>query len=482
MKKFLLSASALMLASAAFAATDGQTYEPINGFTCENLWTFDMFHTETEFLASPLAGTNARTATTDGKFVYVGSSALAAGDDPGQGRILKYDLMTGEYLGEILLTLDGAPYSAGFGCNSVGMDEYGHLYVGAIGFNSDGLSDYPLYIVDLTSGALSSVGSLNGMGTVGRIDYYDVIGDLTGEKAGATVMGVSDNGNAPTCFAWTRGQGETEWFGAWADGMSGHTIIETYPANATTFSSASVVRQVRDGNKTGEMGLFYLDTTNTLPALYSNDGAMQESFADVTTEVRDEDGNIVQEGVKVPAAGANGVLEMSVGDQRFTLFPEGQYDAPHACQFIVTAVDENFSFASMQQYWMLPTDGLGQVTDGYRIHCLESVALPQDANGINATLVFSFKPRNGMGVYRIAEEGYDPNASVADNVVANATIRVNGDVIAVSEVAESIEVYNVAGQKIAEVHNASEVAAPANGVYVVKAVVNGAPVVKKVIL
>lgn len=482
MKKFLLSASALMLASTAFSATDGQTYQPVNGFTCENLWTFDMIHTEAEFLASPLAGTNARTATTDGKTVYVGSSALAAGEDPGQGRILKYDLMTGEYLGELLLTLDGAPYTAGFGCNSIGMDEYGHVFVAGILFNTDGVSDVPFYLVDLETGALTSVGSLNGMGTVGRIDYYDVIGDLTGEQAGATVMGVADTKDAPTCFAWTRAQGGEFWDGAWDNAMSGHTILETYPANATTFTSAGVVRQVRDGNKTGEFGLFYLDTTNTLPALYSNDGAMQESFADVTTEVKDEEGNVTQEGVKVPSAGANGVLEMSVGNQRFTLFPEGQYDAPHACQFIVTAVDENFSFASMEQYWMLPSDGLGQTTDGYRIHCLESVALPQDANGKNATLVFSFKPRNGMGVYRIAEEGYDPNASVADNVVANATIRVNGDVIAVSEVAESIEVYNVAGQKVAEVHNASEVAAPANGVYVVKAVVNGAPVVKKVIL
>ena len=123
---------------------------------------------------------------------------------------------------------------------------------------------------------------------------------------------------------------------------------------------------------------------------------------------------------------------------------------------------------------------MGQTTDGgNRIHCITSVALPDDANGKAATLVLSFKSFNGMAVYRVAEEGY---GSVAENVVAAADIRVNGDVIAVSEVAESIEVYNVAGQKVAQVENTAEVAAPATGLYIVKAVVDGTPVVKKVIV
>ena len=85
-----------------------------------------------------------------------------------------------------------------------------------------------------------------------------------------------------------------------------------------------------------------------------------------------------------------------------------------------------------------------------------------------------------MAVYRIAEEGF--KGSVEENFVANANITVNGDVIAVSEVAESIEVYNVAGQMVGQVENASEIAAPATGLYIVKAVVEGAPVVKKVIV
>ena len=261
-------------------------------------------------------------------------------------------------------------------------------------------------------------------------------------------------------------------------------MTSTYPADQTGFSYGAVLKQVKDGSASGEMFMYYIDGFTTLPATYSSEGAMVESFADVTVEQKDPDtGEVIVEGVVAPASGTNGVAEGHVGGQNFFTFSEGQYDGSHTCQAVVTMVDESFAMSSMEQMWLVPADGLGQTSDtGTRVHGLNTIALEPDANGKNAMLLVTFKCMNGMGVYRIAEEGYDPNASVADNVVANATIRVNGDVIAVSEVAESIEVYNVAGQKVAEVHNASEVAAPANGVYVVKAVVNGAPVVKKVIL
>ena len=157
------------------------------------------------------------------------------------------------------------------------------------------------------------------------------------------------------------------------------------------------------------------------------------------------------------------------------IYSEGQYEAPHTCQAIITTVDENMSFESMKPLWTVPANGLGQISDGgTRYHSL--FCLPQKDG---SALVLTFKCFNGMGVYKITKKGGD---SVESNVVAAANITVNGNVIAVSEVAESIEVFNVAGQKVAEARNASEVAAPATGAYIVKAVVAGAPVVKKVIL
>ncbi len=477
MKKFLLSASVLMLASTAFAATDGQTYEPKNGYTCENLWVLDQFHATDAYLASPIANTSARTAATDGETIYVGLSGETA-------TIEKYSVATGEYLGSLALKLNGEAYAGTLAANQVGFDEYGNFYVASYAPNADGASGLFLYTCNLETGELTSVGDLLFLGGLGRVDYCDVVGDLTGVNAGATVMAVASAQDNLNVFAWTRGQGETEWGGAWPTTLPYQAMTKTYPADQTGFSYGSVLKQVKDGSASGEMFMYYIDGFTTLPATYSSEGAMVESFADVAVEQKDPDtGEVIVEGVVAPDSGTNGVAEGHVGGQNFFTFSEGQYNGSHTCQAVITLVDESFAMSSMEQMWLVPADGLGQVTDGgTRVHGLSTIALEPDANGKNAMLLVTFKCMNGLGVYRIAEEGYDPNASVADNVVANATIRVNGDVIAVSEVAESIEVYNVAGQKVAEVHNASEVAAPANGVYVVKAVVNGAPVVKKVIL
>ncbi len=481
MKKFLLSASVLMLASTAFAATDGQTYEPKNGYTCENLWVFDRFHTTDEYLASKIASTSARTATTDGKVVYVGLSGDVA-------TIEKYSVETGEYLGSLDLKLNGEAYAGTLAANQVGFDEYGNFYVASYSANSDGAGGLALYTCNLETGELTSVGDLLFLGGTGRVDYCDVVGDLTGVNAGATIMAASSAQDNAHVFAWTRSQGETAWRAAWASGMPFQAMTEAYPMPAEgstlNFSYGTVLKQVKDGSANGEVFMYYIDGFTTLPTTYSSDGAMVDSFAKVLPEQKDPDtGEVLVEGITIPASGTNGVAEGHVGDQNIFVFSEGQYDAPHSCQAVVTLVDESFSMPSMKQLWLVPADGLGHEPDtGTRFHGLSTIALDPDANGKNAMLLVTFKCYNGMGVYRIAEEGYNPNASVADNVVANATIRVNGDVIAVSEVAESIEVYNVAGQKVAEVHNASEVAAPANGLYIVKAVVNGAPVVKKVIL
>ena len=154
MKKFLLSASVLMLASTAFAATDGQTYEPKNGYTCENLWIFDRFHTPDEYGASKLgAGNQARTAKTDGKVVYVGCSGETA-------TIEKYSVATGEYLGAIDLKLNGEAYAGTLAANQVGFDEYGNFYVASYSGNSTGEAGLMLYTCNLETGELTSVGDL----------------------------------------------------------------------------------------------------------------------------------------------------------------------------------------------------------------------------------------------------------------------------------------------------------------------------------
>ena len=470
MKKLLLSASMLMLAGAsAFAVTDGQTYESIDGFNCENLWVFDRFHAEEAYMGNPIASKNARTATTDGTTIYVGLSGETA-------TIEKFDLKTGAYLGSLALTKGGEAFSGTLAVNQVGFDEYGHFYAATYSANSLGDGQYEVYTVDLTTGAVTSVGDLFFDGGLGRIDYCDVIGDITGAEANATVMAVTCAADNMNVFKWVREKGSDEWMGGWT-GQATFQAIEagqTYPNGITGFSTGSVLKIVRDGSKSGNVNMFYIDGFTSAPALYGSDGAMIDNISNADLKKTDKETGVTTGTVPEPALGTNGIAEGSVGKTNLMIYSEGQYDAPHKCQAVITTVDENMSFESMKPLWIVPADGLGQTTDGVRVHSL--FCLPQKDG---SALLLTFKCYNGMGVYKITKKGDD---SVESNVVAAANITVNGDVIAVSEVAESIEVFNVTGQKVAEARNASEVAAPATGAYIVKAVVAGAPVVKKVIL
>lgn len=481
MKKILLSASLLMLSTAAFAVTDGQTYNPTDGFTCENVWVFDRVHTLDDYQASAICSTQSRTATIDDKNIYVIVNGLdGTGTDGGFGQavIHVYDLLTGAFVKQVPLTLDGAAYEGQLAANTIGFDSYGHLFVAPYNANSDGSGSLKIYFVDIETGALTLAGDMSFMGGDGRVDYVDVVGDLTGVESRCDLMATASAASATAGVAyvywWTLPQGgnAASWAAGFNTGLPYLAINSYYPETQTNFGNAcstTIVRSAWDSESGVQM--FYSDGNNTLSTLYGTDGSMIDSFASVG------------EGVVQPAAGTNGIHEMTIGDQNFIVYSEGQYDGSHSCQAIVTTVDADFAFSSMKPLWTVPADGLGQTSDtGTRIHCITSAALPTDANGNEARVVLSFKCYNGMAVYRVAEEGYNPQGSVEENVVADANITVNGDVIAVSEEAESIEVYNVAGQKVVEVENAAEVAAPATGLYIVKAVVDGAPVVKKVIV
>ena len=285
MKKLLLSASMLMLAGAsAFAVTDGQTYESVDGINCENLWVFDRFHAEEAYMGNPIANKDARTATTDGTTVYVGVSGETA-------TIEKFDLKTGAYLGSLALTKGGEAFSGKLAVNQVGFDEYGHFYVATFNTNSEGDGQYEVYTVDLTTGAITSVGDLFFDGGLGRIDYCDVIGDITGAEANATVMAVTCASDNMNVFKWVREKGSNEWMGGWTDQATFQAIEagQTYPNNITGFGVASVVKIVRDGSKSGNVNMFYIDGFTSAPALYGSDGAMIDNISNADLKKTDKE-------------------------------------------------------------------------------------------------------------------------------------------------------------------------------------------------
>lgn len=470
MKKLLLSASMLMLAGAsAFAVTDGQTYETIDGFKCENLWVLDRQHTEDAFKASKLNISNGPRMIALGDNLYVGSV-------PEGGAILSvFDIKTGEHKKDIALKFEnGEAYSETLGTNGLNVDEYGHVIVAPYMANADGAGVYNVYTVDLETGIVKLAAELPAAGTAGRVDYSDIIGDITGTEANCTIM-AGTNAGALEVFQWVLKKGTTDWVGGWTGGAFSSKVQATSPDGVADFGSGVSLRIVRDGSKSGDMQLFYVDGANTFPVLYGTDLAAVDKLTDADLIVKDKDTHEVVSGtVPSPTAAPSGICEFSVANQNFCAWPICQpNDGDGGSLTAITTVNSDREFTSTKYLWTVPADGLGTTGGIGRRHRAMATVDQEDGSVLFAVM----ECYNGMGVYKISKPG-----SVESNVAAAANITVNGDVIAVSEVAETIEVFNVAGQKVAEARNASEVAAPATGAYIVKAVVAGAPVVKKVIL
>ena len=465
MKKILLSASLLMLSTAAFAATEDVPYEDVNGLKMENIYSFSLAYDNEAFSASTISATTNPSAVTDGKTVYIGACGA-------QATIEEYDLMTGAYIKSLPLTLNGEAFAGTLSVASIGFDEYGNMWAATYIDSSDGSHYYSVYTVDLESGAVASVGELFLDGCAGRIDFCDVIGDITGKQAAGRIMACN---NAAGCnvFNWYREQGSDSWQGGWDDGSIVRQTTGMYPEN-TQFNNGSVVRISRvDSAKDASLKFFWVDANYGYPTLYGNDGNAIDNMAEVDWQRTNAETGETTGTVPEPSQSADGIAEGTVGGQNLLAFAHCQpNDGETGALVQIATIDDQWICSSIEHLWL--TNPLGTVGDARRIHCLQFV---EESN--NTVLLMSYKVGNGLALYRIT----NTNAGVAENTVAAAAdIRVNGDVIAVSETAESIEVYNVAGQKVAQVENTAEVAAPATGLYIVKAMVNGSPVVKKVVV
>ena len=288
-------------------------------------------------------------------------------------------------------------------------------------------------------------------------------------------------------FRWTAQQGQTlaDYTGGWNEmGDEMLTMSAADPADQTEWGTAPIVRIVLgEGDAAYNGDLFYVDGFTTFPTLYDTTGSIVDSFANTVTETGDvdEEGNPITTSCYPENAGTNGVNEIQIGNHNLLAYSNNQHTGSNGGnEFWIAEMGEGMAFAGMQQLWMVPAMGLGMTSDtGTRVHCIAKEYT--EYNGHEAVNILTFKTMNGMGVYRLVDtETVGVAANIAD--VAAAKIYVNGGLIKVSEPASSIEVYNVAGQLVDRIANADEIAAPADGVYVVKAMVGGNAVVQKVIL
>lgn len=446
MKKLLLLATAALLGAGSMfgqltPGVDPARYADTDGYTFSNRWLISRMISNPDAIAESFLGNaQSRTATVYNDIVYVAQSADA-------GAVLhRYEFATGKDLGDLALTLGGEPMTGTLCANNIGVDDYNHLYV--CGYVADlNKAALQIYLVDTETGVLTALPAVDpaeagdtGSGSAVRVDYIDVIGDLTGEECSATVMAACNTDNLAVLRA-VREQGSDVFEGGF-DGFffwDVTAVTETCPmvtnteTGATTpqanWSYAPVAKMINDEEHLGES--FYIDGFTTCPAIYNTTGAMTDSFNNCIS--------------LAPAAGTNGVSEFTIGDNNFVVWSVCQYDKTPGCTATVGTFGEGFDFADLKPLYTFPEAGLGNQSDGgTRGHSLVSKKFV-DENNKEAVYILTFKCMNGFGVYVFAEEGFvDP-----------------GSVEGVEEDLSSAPAvyYNLQGQKIAD---------PAAGLYLVK--------------
>lgn len=427
-KSLLTLMAAGLTAVAATAGTDPATYAEAAGLTCTNLWNISRTVDGNEFNATRFGEFNNKTRS----MIVVGDNMIiaqsrtvstpgATADDPAVSddfaTLLFYELYTGKFVKAVDVTCGGEAIHGLLCFNQIGIDDFGNVWFCGLRGDSN-TQPFKLYrIPDVNTGEAELVAEINvpdeeKTGDVVRHDYYDLVGDVTGQKAGTVLM--TPAASAPGCwvYGFKREQGSDEWLpfmngGSYTIGV----IEETYPADQTTWNGAPMVSIVRDDEHSGNN--YYIDAFVTCPALYDNEGTLLESFASNSD--------------LAPAVGPNGCLEFDMGGRKFFIFVNCDYDGKTAgSQIAFTEVNaETGAFESMQSLWLIPAEGFGTISDsGTRSFGICPV-IKTDKNGKNGCYLALSKCNGGMGTYLIAEPGFDRSefdgAAGVNDIVADQT-------------------------------------------------------------
>ena len=420
MKKLLLFA--LLMAStvvSTWAVTDGVTYEPVNGISIKNMWIQDRAHTPEVWSNQPYCNTSARTAVMKDGYIYIARSnantVIIGTDTLSQSVIYKLDATNGELVKELALTLDGNIYGgATLSSNTVGMDNFGHLYMAP--FSSNLATTQPVYMVDKETGELTLIDQLDKGDALQRCDYIDVMGDITREEAECNIMTVG--ASSEYIYRWHADQGGD--FEGGFDGDPYLAILDFYPETVTQWGYAPVTKMVLAGEDDFSGELFYVDGFSSSPILYDVTGTMVDNFEEVDPAFWSMD------------VGANGVCEFTLEGRNFIVFVAAQYTGVDeatmvnkACQVYICELGEGMTLGGMQRYWMVP-DELGAVSDGgTRVQSM-NVEYSTDDEGNEVVTLFIFKCYNGMAVYKIGTNvgGEDPQPGIKGDVNGDGEVNI----------------------------------------------------------
>lgn len=451
MKKFLLLAAAGLVAGTSFAevVVDPATYEEVDGMCLKNR----VLQCETTigkeaygkmpWMNSPNYARTACLAKYNGKDVILISNSKDVEADAVVDKTVIYvvDLASGEFITSIKPTLNGERLSGLLAANSIGCDDFGHVWI--MGYRQtqwvtpkedEGGEPYaaenPLYQLNLETGELTVIAKLKidegDASNTGRVDYWDIVGDITREQARCVVCTVPNE--VTSILGWVSEQGSEEWIGLFDEYYS-VACSATFPVEQTAWGTGPVVKIVKSAPDDFSASLFYTDGNTTRPTLYSATGDLQDSFEAVSSELW-------------PSVAPNGIVDITLNGKNYAAYVLSQYqDKNHAGGITnVVSLDETLAFESMQKMWSFPEAGMGENSDGgNRVHCLNTKIYTDD-NNVEGAYILSYKCANGFGVYTFAPKDWaDPNGDPQGGV---------NDIVADDANDAPVEYFNLNGVKV----------------------------------
>lgn len=426
-KSLLLGCASVMTALSMNAGTvvDNFAYDVVDGVKFENVWLYarNYGNWTKENLPFLEDWDRTRTATILGDKIYLGYSHKILVNEElnsGSAHYAVVDLATGKFEKTVQVTVDGNTVDALLAANQIGTDDYGHLWFASYYsslWTEAGARQIDVYVVDnLETGEAHKAFTValpddEADAGVARVDYYDLVGDVTGQEAGTVFMCAScEDSTAPYVYGWRRDQGSDKWDPHMCDGgYYALSITETYPSDQLLFNYGSMLTIVRDESHSGSM--FYVDGYTTYPTLYDTNGTMLESFASCP-DLNPED------------SGCNGLAEFTVCGNNYICYPMNQYNKGLGWELQINKLGDGMSFNGMSKVWRFPEKGHGTLTDsGMRIHSLKTAPI-SDGQGHEGVYLMEYKCNGGLGVYRVADKDFvaGVNTIVADELDTNAPI------------------------------------------------------------
>ena len=421
---------------------DKDTYANVGDMSVESVW-YRAVDSEYGNISFEETGSYNRAFVAKNGFVYMaGRSENSSGANI---YLRKYSGETGEKLSDIALTNNGKV--SYYPCNDVVKDSKNNICISNLTLN---LSSTPLKIhlvSDLETGTLTEIASITSSKiSSARIDHVAVTGDAA-------------SGN----FAVWAAARATKYVMRWTY-ENGSMVSEErcsiksfYPTSATGFGTAPRVKPVSDD-------LFFVDGGDTAWTLYSfSSGKAEGSFADNTS-------------LAPTSYYSNGGTFFTINKKQYVVYSAADYrstEAPHS--YNVVSVDDDMSFASMQLLWTLPKSGIGNIenstmqanADWYKV----------DENTIR---LFLYTVGNGLCAYDITDNSISGVESVLG---ADFSIKTRGNTVVMSEVAQSVAVYDVTGAKVAQAGGVAELKTNLGaGIYVVVAVADGKTHTQKLVI